>query len=339
MIVTFALEAAAAAVKADADARDLNQHLSFLKLWHEHGVLVQTPQKSGLMPIIDCMPQRFKTKWQTALRNNRYTDKCGNSFISGAGGIALIDAFKGNVEVIFITEATAILEYDFEEIEPTRKINVSGVHPDKIEVCRFDCANSSESFSNIERLGESMIPEGMQIVELWKARFQRLAELSKHIVIVDRYCCEPGANIEGLKKLLVLIDGSANKAQVSLFTGFGSRRGTLQSPNRSGCDLFERVSEIVAELCRGGIKGCMLHCVGDDSFERYSHGRFLRFDDDEVCEIDVGVAIFSGSHTFRQSNFSMKHNCDDYLKTEKLLRAEADKYSGPIDLLDRHPSN
>ena len=205
-----------------------------------------------------------------------------------------------------------------------------------MEICRFDCAAMSSHFAEVEIRGEEMIPGDMSLTEVWKSRFERLAGQSTQIVIVDRYGCEPGPNMDGLRKLFILLDGTARNARISLFVGYGSRRGTTQSPNRSGIDLFQRVSDVVTPLSRGGVGSCCLYCVDDGTFELLSHNRFLRFDD-AVCDIDVGVSLFGGieGRLYRTSAFSMKHQCDDYRKTEEGLRRKADKYSGPIDVLGK----
>jgi len=137
--------------------------------------------------------------------------------------------------------------------------------------------------------------------------------MTRNITIVDRFALADGEGINGLEAFLVLLDGTAQKANVTLFSSFGDERLSLSEE-----DAQNRLSNVRKRLARGGVGDIQLFLTDSRSFGRVEHDRFLKFDH-LVLEIGSGMAVFNGKYA-KRSTFSSKLWQDGHKTTLKELR-------------------
>lgn len=325
MLVPFSLEMDALPVEDSADAGVLNQHVNLIKLWHQFGILIlarDPDAREYLRKIIEHMPQRFKTRWQKALTTCRRSDGPSNwQGIKMLRELAELEPLKQSIDVFYLDPVTAQTVLNMDPKEPLCQHG-------SLEICRFDTCNMSNVFGAAADNAEKPIFDNEDITAVWQQRFQSAAEISREIVIVDRYACNKPDDIQGLRQLFINIDRDCNAAHVTIYAGFSREHG----PNRSGLDLFDQIYKIKNEMARGGVNSCTLYCVEDYDFKKLSHQRFLRFDS-IIFSIDVGVSLFSNTkgRVYRTCAFSVKHCLDDYRRIEIALKGKK-VYDGSGDV-------
>ena len=215
MLVKFALELDAIDGNVSWDV--LN---TLMQKWEKNGILVHPTLKdlAKIMNIYKKLEQQeakthWKSMWETAMKGDpplRLQPLNGDSFdwekIQSDDDLA---QHSGKFEVALLEETRA--EVLGIGVDKTKKF-------DEIEGVRF--ANHSLWSSRFER-DPFYIRAGSERKDVWEKNFQRLAEFSQEIVIVDRYAVqEPG--IQGVFWLLEILTeiSKASKIQVNASVNF-----------------------------------------------------------------------------------------------------------------------
>ena len=154
-----------------------------------------------------------------------------------------------------------------------------------IRLCDFDM---SGQFSKARKLGNAPIERGDSTKDIWIARFRRFAAHSRQVVVVDPYAVRRN-NLDGILRLLRLLDGDAKRCRVTIYSSLRSNRG--------GASRVERtIKAEAAGLSGKGVASVGVRLFRDKDFKRYAHDRHLRFDNG-VFRIGRGVRVFQHLHT------------------------------------------
>jgi len=183
-----------------------------------------------------------------------------------------------------------------------------------IELGELRDIDTTKAFEQSELLANKPI-ESMQTSRIWAERFESIASMAKNITIVDRYALSYRER-NGLETFLVLLDGAARKANVTIFSAYGSRKEDVSRP-----DAISRLEAMSERLSRGGVGSLKLHLAPARAFGGAAHDRFVKFDH-LVVEIGSGMAIFEG----KDSLFSSKPQMDEHRHIiSNLLRLSSSK--------------
>lgn len=124
-------------------------------------------------------------------------------------------------------------------------------------------------------------------------------------MVIDR-----GDRYSGLRKFLVELDRCARGCVVSIFSAI---------KNHAMDDIRAAVHDVEGNLARRGVREVNLHLIDNYHFGKIAHDRYVRFDR-AVCEVGIGVDIFSGQKLQGTTTFSLKAASQAHRKIESDLR-------------------
>ncbi|VGO19971.1 hypothetical protein [Pontiella sulfatireligans] len=288
-------------------AASIGEHRRLIREWLRYGVLFHngnTFADSELAGILNQLPQSKRILWKEILKKAWMKPVQGNwpGLEKIEDRINTAETLNGMLDLIFLEETR--LEYVQDEMKE--------LCPD-IELDLLEDIDNSVAFLRAHELGEKRTDE-IRVQELWKERFALPASLCRNIIIVDRFALSDGEGINGLEAFLVMLDGSAKKANVTLYSSFGGKTNLTED------DAQNRVAQISRErLARGGVGEINLFLTDSREFGKVEHDRFIKFDH-LVFEVGSGMAVFNGRHS-KQSNFSSKIDQDGHRNTVKELHS------------------
>ena len=281
MLVKFAIEADAIDNSASAPA-----HVKrLLKQWAYCGVLVYPPVRDvSIQRRLDELDQQPRKVWSEAWRKilkskrNMY-----RSYPMDEGNFTWDDIMKcedlaGYDEMFEV----AILE----DVRAT-VLNIpegEAKYCHNVEVLRLPDLDMSIEFERSESRSMDRIRINKPVEDLWRERFQRLAEHSHEIAIVDSYALRDNA-IQGTAKLLALLDRDSRGCDVTLYA---SPPTELTEDAES---IRRKLLYTVRQLNEGGIRSLVVRLHPEDDFRIYAHDRHVRFDRN-VLQIGRGIRVF-----------------------------------------------
>ncbi|MDE0082164.1 MAG: hypothetical protein OXT72_05905 [Gammaproteobacteria bacterium] len=291
MLVRFAIETEA------IDSSATRAHITRLLDQWELGILVY-PRRgdpalwdtiSGLAPTARKL---WKEAWEKVVKNN------GNVYrwVPGHG-----PAFEWSK--IDTPKALASVHHEFEVavLEESRAAALEvpdgeSRHCGKVEGIRLCDVDMSEEFGKSKTLGATSIDIGDSIQDIWSSRFQRFAAHSRQVVVVDQYAVQK-TNFDGVRRLLGLLDGDANRCRVTIYSCL-DRDGL-------GADRVERsIRSAAAGLGGSGVAWVDVRLFHQQDFKVPAHDRHLRFDNG-VFRIGRGMRIFERLHTTEATDVTL----------------------------------
>lgn len=298
MIIRFAVDPEALAMQSFPAPLRRSLHDNMLRLWSRLGVLVHSGksfEQSQLSAAIRELPQDVRKMWLAAIKQNRIQQGPPNwSGVTSLEAPEDLGASTKNIDVLCLDEVRAALLGLPEEQE---SIQLSSSN---LELVRFDCVNRANVFLQAEELANEPIEKDTKILEVWRQRFDRLARLSRHIVLMDRFALESahkrGDPHSGLRRFLMELNKSANTCGVVIYTSVKEFQ-----PH----ELIGHFTQIWQSVPSGGVRKVQLYLVDDRDFMGIAHDRYIRFEK-TVCEIGMGIDILTGQKVWRTSSFSLK---------------------------------
>ena len=255
-----------------------------LDRWQRFGILVYprrgdpalTATISGLAPTAR---KHWKTAWAKVAKNNgnayRWMRPDGAAIkwseVDAPGALA---AFDGEFEVAVLEESRAGA-WEVPAGESRRCGKVEGI--------RLRDVDMAEEFSLAEALGRAPIARGESVGDIWSRRFRRFAAHCRQVVVVDQYAVRPH-NVDGILRLLRLLDQDARRCRVTVYSCLGGSGGAAG-------DLERRIRVAAAGLTGRGVASIGVRLFPETDFRRYAHDRHLRFDNG-VFRIGRGMRIF-----------------------------------------------
>lgn len=300
MLVTFAIDASAMR-ETDGDvARTRSSHERLVEAWQKYGVLVLTGPDAKQDPFIMALSKLsspgLRKLWIEAVRRNRKAVSASfksPDSIEDAGDLA---SFRGRLDLLCLESHHAHTLG-----VPTDQTSVD-VLGGVLELCRFDCADRTRSFSAAECSATAPVAEGADVNRVWKERFSRLTKYSKRLVVVDRYCA---SNLltrrdgqDGLTRLLQGVAASSPGHQL-----------TIHSATQAGetaKDAADQLSRRLSALEGKGLESVDFYLSADFAFRKVAHYRYVRFDD-TVCQLDTGLELLAGTRVYRTVLISTSH--------------------------------
>ena len=284
MLVQFAIERQA------IDNSATPAHIMrLLDQWERFGILVY-PRRgdpalgntmSGLAPTARKL---WKTAWAKVLKNNgnayRWVRRNGPAFEwSKVDSPEALASAHHEFEVAVLEESRAA-DLEVPDGESRRCGKVEGIRLRDVDV--------SEEFSKSTKLGSASIDPGDSIKDIWSGRFRRFAAHSRQVVVVDQYAVRNN-NLDGILRLLRLLDGDARRCRVTIYSCLGQRGG--------GSDRVERrIKAEAAGLSGRGVASVDVRLFCHEDFKVYAHDRHLRFDNG-VFSIGRGMRVFNYRRT------------------------------------------
>ncbi|WP_156478969.1 hypothetical protein [Acetobacter senegalensis] len=283
-------------------ARERSNNIRFLEFWKRYGVFFMSPNNEPIIEALQEMPMATRKLWKNALISDYFRKfECGHEYTEDTffNQPSLL-SFSQDVDIACLENST-ILQYCSDD-------EWSGfIEGDNLEVCRFDCIDTSKHLTNLKILWDGIIPIGTERDKIWTDRFLSLSSFAKHISIIDRYCgksiseCYSQGRLSGVTyfiKLLSQIPGKIKTKSVSIYT---SRRDTEISEI---CKLIEKQLKV----SKKNIGSVRLYALKDSDFSKVAHDRFLRFDN-IITSIGKGISLFEKSSC--EENFSCAMQSDD----------------------------
>ena len=284
MLVQFAIETEA--IDNSATAAHIKR---LLDQWERFGILVYPGRGdpalantiSGLAPAARKL---WKTAWAQVVKNN------GNAYrrVRRHG-----PAFEWNK--VDTPEALASVHHEFEVavLEESRAVDLEvpvgeSRRCGKVEGIRLRDVDVSEEFSKSRTLGCASIDLGDSINDIWSDRFRRFAAHSRQVVVVDQYAVQKN-NLDGILRLLRLLDGDARGCRVTVYSCLG---GSGEGARR----VERRIKAAAARLSGRGVASVDVRLFRREDFLRYAHDRHLRFDNG-VFRIGRGMRVFNYRRT------------------------------------------
>jgi hypothetical protein len=297
-------------------------HIRFLEAWMRHGVLVLDSASDGFSRTIEAMPAACRKIWQVALKSEKFRKvsvelpEPNVLFESSSSVVACAHA----VDLVCLEETRANLYFLDEGGHAKHLVGNS------FEICRFDCADQSQSFVDRRRLWDQPIYIGETRSTIWGSRFSGLSLHARHISIVDRYAGKTlvekhsAGESCGLARYLQLL----NKLDC-----VGAKKKVLNIYlSDVGTDLMQlelNLRKIVSSYGKN-LASVRLFVGQYKLFSKVAHDRFLRFDA-LVTSVGRGVSIFEDDRC--AANFScgiMVDIAGDFEKNvERMLRPSSDQ--------------
>ena len=158
----------------------------------------------------------------------------------------------------------------------------------KVEGIRLREVDVSEEFSKSKTLGNASIDLGDSIKDIWRGRFRRFAAHSRQVVVVDQWAVRNN-NLDGILRLLRLLDGDARGCRVTVYSWLGGSGGAAGRVER-------RIKAEAAGLSGRGVASVGVRLFRRKDFQKYAHDRHLRFDNG-VFSIGRGMRVFEDPKT------------------------------------------
>ena len=289
MLVQFAIETEA------IDGSATPAHIKrLLEHWEYFGILVY-PRRGDpalaktISRLAPTARKLWKTAWAMVLKNN------GNAYRwVRRNGTALEWSTVDSPEAL----ASAHHEFEVAVLEESRAADLEvpigeSRRYGKVEGIRLRDFDVSEEFSNAKTLGNASVDRGDSIRDIWSGRFRRFAAHSRQVVVVDPYAVR-NDNLDGILRLLRLLDGDARRCRVTIYSCLGGNVGGARRVER-------RIKAEAAGLSGRGVGSVGVRLFRVKDFKRYAHDRHLRFDNG-VFRIGRGMRVFEHPNTKEASD-------------------------------------
>ena len=323
MLIRFAIEPDAfidsASKYQNANSRRNNkvQHISLIRWWERHGVLIDPGNGENSVASIfsdDRLDASICDLWKQAWKQNREHRRAGCHDICWNSVASLSDFNIHNYEIdLALVESTRALELGIEE-------DTYSVMCDGVCVCELLHYNMSSQCRRIAELAEKPILRKERTEHTWEERLKNLARYSKQIIVVDPYAV---VNIDGKNKglfgLFNYLDRDASGCYVTIYSSIDS-----VDPSSLRVKYFDGLlKKEISRFNRKGIREVNVYLNPD--FNNIYKERYIRFDHG-VCEIGhwleaLGMPKTSIDYAFAYSGSRAKYT--QVRETERRLRERA----------------
>ena len=290
MVVRFAIEPDALLEDSYYSPRDMkNHHKRLIRLWEQYGLLLD-PGKGpdSVTSIFDSHAfRRVRAIWQEAWKTK---NRCRRAKTEGDNHIrwdnlnseADLARYEHLIELALVETYRGIVCLGIpEEDEDDRGNNLYSNFCGAVEAAFFKFPEESHSFQDIMNLSKkTVLPAGQQRGKMWSTWFQKLAQKSKEVVIIDRY----GFSKHGLRGICWALDslrGSMSEGNVSIFS---SNPSTLAGSSASESEILNRIGTVLAGE-PGKLKTVTVFLLANREMTK---DRFIRFDE---CAFSIGHGV------------------------------------------------
>jgi hypothetical protein len=266
----------------------LNQ---LLDMWKNYGCLAICPNnKSALIAAVSSIPVKYQQKWQMALTTptfKKISIVVAQNMLSALNGLPDFQAqyYEKNVLTGVLPLA---LQDAFEDKFTT-------VGKDIIEIISPCSLTESQNFIKSQTHCLLDIRAGDNFADVWSSRFQRMAESSKTITIIDRYLA---LNLEediqkgkttALECLIIKLGHLNKKFTIDVFSACDINRADRQV-NAARIKDYLNNTLIKKVYFNAGLEVKFSLCK-DSLFRDKAHDRMLCFDE-HVVQVGKGMEIF-----------------------------------------------
>jgi len=294
MIFKFALDPSCfeSAHQKNLDDSVFEQHERFLEMWYRYGALVgDTNLHSFLDSQLRGMHQELRKRWQAAFKHdNRFrtlaVNQVSNKPLWEAEDGSDVQELSEQVQTVFVDQK--------------KRNTFIRTWNKNSEICSFQSPSKSINHLDSQELDQIGITP-MSQEKLWKKYFQPLAEISRNIVIVDRYAVNNLLETEESKKSRKMGGGMDFFLQkLSRLPKNHTVKIIAAALNLDGEDLnFKdrlkaRLSDLEHQIKSnqlGSVRKLIISLLPNPVFRDEAHYRFIRFD--KTCiSTDKGVSVF-----------------------------------------------
>ena len=279
MLVQFAIQN-----EAVNDSASPAHIVRLLDRWKRFGMLVYPrrgdPALAKVIAALAPAPRKHWTlAWEKVFKNN------GNSY-----RWIPYDGISIDWAQVDSSDALAAFESEFEVaiLEDGRAADLGipdgeSRYSGQVEGIRLWDVDVSANFSQSQSLSTTAISRGEPVGDVWTERFQRIAEFSREVIVVDQYATRDN-NIGGVCRLLNFLDRDAQGCSVTVYS-------SIDSFSKGAGFTEGQIRSQVSTLNGKGIKSVQVHLYQEADFRKYAHDRHIRFDR-SVFRIGRGLRIF-----------------------------------------------
>jgi len=262
-------------------------HDTILDYWNRYGILI-TKQGSGeaYLASIKKLPPKFHQRWIQAFSDYSSAQSPANwndcsLYTCFDKAISLSDFFR-----------TAVTEDTVSAVICDNEKTTRYCEKNDFEVVGVGSITESIRFRESKDSSMSDIAYKTQIGNIWKEKFQKLAQFNKTIFISDRYVFSSilrdlqNGHRASIAKFIEMLPPS-KKFSITILSDGGPR---ASQTHVEIINYFEK-SILRSPPLAQRLANLKLISMTTDDFKRFSHDRYIRFGR-HVCQIGVGMAIF-----------------------------------------------
>lgn len=280
---------------SSACLNDLNLsvvHDVFLNNWIDYGILIHPP---GYLikydTAINTLPVKYQAQWKAALAHSKKvaTEIPWKDIVLLTDFEEALKSYSQYFNTAFVDDTLAYLLCGNEDISRHCKTT-------SFEVVGAPAITQSENFKRSIFFSKQDIAGAANINTVWHERFKMLAKHSKRITICDRFFFERiladiarGAHTS-IKNFLDFLVVESGDCYLTIF----SDGGKINSQQKVEIEnyftgLFKPATGYSAKVKR-------LTLISNEKqvFQKFSHDRYVRFDD-YVCALGNGMTIFESN--------------------------------------------
>ena len=277
MVVKFAIQPSALTAETALSPRDMrDRHKRIIELWERYGFLVDPGKGEDsissrfddayLKPVRSLWIEAWKAK-KRCRRGPARSEPSLHVDWTNVGNVDDLAACADKIDVALVEPCYGAVHLAIPDDDQSYNAYCGNV-----EAVIFPFLGQSDQFSDIiMRTQVTVIPAGESTERIWYQWFQKIAQKSARVTIIDRYACTQ-ANTSGLISIMALLGIDNPSCQVVLWA---SNPDTLRGSNVS---RQEFISQLEAGLNENGaaVKAIHVLLVRDDIMTR---DRYVSFDE------------------------------------------------------------
>ena len=253
---------------------------SLIEKWHFHGVLVNIDEiRAAIHANSSSFDPNIRDKLQGAIKQSSLRSttvpkfrsssllSAGNNSVNWASlddDISQLAKWSDKFELAVVNDKLAgQLGITHEPISEDIRHICGDVEP-----IRLDIADRSHAFANAHEISQAAIPEDSISRSIWDERFQRLAEYSSEIVIIDKYAVRSN-NIAGVRAFIKHLDRDSVNCHLTIFSSLAQK-----NTNKAEQEIKRIRNDLLDSPPVRGIKKITVHLLPN---EEHPHDRYIRF--------------------------------------------------------------
>lgn len=267
-------------------------HDLLLNNWIEYGILVHPPgYLTRYDAAIKALPVKYQVQWKVALAHSKKiaTGTPWKDIVLLADFEEAIESYSEHFDTAFVDDTLAYVLCDNGSISRHCKTT-------SFEVVGAPAITQSENFKKSVVFSKQDIAGAANINTVWSERFKTLAKHSKRITICDRFAFKRilddvarGAHTS-IKNLLDFLVSESGDYYLTIF----SDGGKLDSQQKIEIENYFNGLFKPATGYSARVKRLTLISNEKKVFRKFSHDRYIRFDD-YVCALGNGMTIFESN--------------------------------------------
>lgn len=240
MLTRFAIDPNSLVTSLSADLQSKEDRiLDFLEFWESHGVLVDSEGTNGTVSLGEMLLRHdFLDVNLRDLLSNAYED--ATRFRQDTEGCRVDWASIDNPDMLKNYENT----FELALLEGRHATNLGlgkddtnrfCVHCGEIEVSEWRFTKRACQVSQAISDSRTPMPLDRSASQIWRERFQRYAQYSQHVVLVDRYAAEfEGANLNSsLVNMFCFLNTDSYQCTITILTTMDNRLKTARNIERA----------------------------------------------------------------------------------------------------------